>query len=171
VATSDKEPDLTKDEDRAIVNQLVKELRSKGPAVPTTHVARGTAFRGFSPPVEARALSNTQRTRPPSLAVEPTAGGVWGRIGLGVLLGIALTQWSYDHACGLGLLGYLSAVSLVIVAGIWGSVFAWRGRFALAHVVALATVFWGLALTTHEVLPHVGDAPTVAAWQCAVPYQ
>jgi hypothetical protein len=53
---------------------------------------------------------------------DPTRGdlaALWARVALGVGLGVMITQWPYPHACGLGLLQYLGAVAMVLVAGAW----------------------------------------------------
>jgi heme A synthase len=98
--------------------------------------------------------------------VHRTPAGVWGRVGLGVVLGSAVTQWAYPRACDWWLLLYFTVVGIAIMTGMWGAVSAWQRRMALAHVVALATIIWGLALGTHEVLPRVGYAKTRAVWRC-----
>jgi len=48
----------------------------------------------------------------------------------------------------------------------WGAQVSWRSRIGLAHVVAVGTIIWGLALVAHEVLPRVGYAKTRLAWRC-----
>ena len=93
-------------------------------------------------------------------------GAVWGCVSLGALLGIALPQWPYERACGSWLLLYLSAVATVVVAGWWGASVSWKSRIGLAHVLAVSTLIWGLALTAHEVLQRVGYAKTRLAWRC-----
>jgi hypothetical protein len=93
-------------------------------------------------------------------------GAVWGCVSLGLLLGIALPQWPYARACGSWLLLYLTAVGTVVVAGMWGARVSWRSRIGLAHIVAVVTMIWGLALTAHEVLPRVGYAKVRLAWRC-----
>jgi hypothetical protein len=93
--------------------------------------------------------------------------GVWARVGLGVLLTIALPQWPYGRGCDAPLFLYLAAVATVIVTGVWGAVFAWRTRLGPAHLVALTTILCGLVLITHEVLPRVGYARTGATWRCS----
>jgi hypothetical protein len=92
--------------------------------------------------------------------------GVWARVMLGFLLGVALTQWPYAHACDKPLLLYLVALTTVIVAGLWGARASWRSRMGLAHVIALGTILWGLTLSAQEVLPRVGYAKVRATWRC-----
>lgn len=91
---------------------------------------------------------------------------VWAFVCLGVMLGIALPFWPYPHSCGLWLLLYGSAVWMEVVAGIWSARLTWDTRLAVAHIVALATILWGLALTAQQVLPRVGYANAHADWVC-----
>jgi hypothetical protein len=53
-----------------------------------------------------------------------------------------------------------------VVAGIWAAHVSWRSRLGFAHVIAVATIIWGLALTAQEVLPRVGYAKERLAWRC-----
>ena len=101
----------------------------------------------------------------------PSAGrshrwGVWGRVGLGLVLGAAVTQWPNAHACGTALFLYLGAVGAVLLAGGWGAVTAWRNRLAAPHFVSIVLVIWGLALGAREVLPRVGYARQSMTWLC-----
>jgi hypothetical protein len=95
-----------------------------------------------------------------------SAAGVWACVGLGVLLGAALPYWPYDRACGTWLILYMVAVGIVLVAGMWGARVSWKSRFGFAHVIAICTIIWGLALTAEQVLPRVGYAKTRLAWRC-----
>jgi len=89
-------------------------------------------------------------------------------VSLGVLLGAALPGWPYENACGGWLLLYLSAVSLVVIAGLWCARVSWKGRIGWAHILAVSTIIWGLALTAQEVLPRepIFYAKTRLAWRC-----
>ena len=58
------------------------------------------------------------------------------------------------------------AVGTVVVAGMWGARVSWQSRLGFAHVIALGTILWGLALTGQEVLPRVGYARARAMWRC-----
>lgn len=91
---------------------------------------------------------------------------VWGRVVLGVVLGAAVTQWPNAHACGVALFLYLGAVGMVLLAGGWGAVTAWRRRLPGPHVASLALMLWGLALGAREVLPRVGYAQHSSTWIC-----
>jgi len=85
---------------------------------------------------------------------------------LGVLLGVALTQWPYAHACEKPLILYMVAVTTVLVAGLWGARASWRSRMGFAHIIALGTILWGISLSAQEVLPRVGYAKTRMTWRC-----
>jgi hypothetical protein len=92
------------------------------------------------------------------------------RLVLAVALGVAMLFWPYSSRCGVGLFGYLGASTMVIVAGVWTSVWTWRHRSVQGHVLSLLLILWGLILGGQEVLPRVGYAkPDVmhpAIWMC-----
>jgi len=145
-------------QEAAVVDSLIKKLRpfdTKRQPFDRPFVSERASTLG------ARPLS---RMRPIGGPMRP--GAVWGCVALGVILGIALPQWPYARACGGWLLLYLTAVGTVVVAGAWGARVSWRGRIGLAHIVAMGTMIWGLALTAQEVLPRVGYAKTRLAWRC-----
>jgi hypothetical protein len=138
------------DREMAEVDKLLAKLPSQESSAPT--VKRPAA--GAPGP----------RPRPAG----PTAPLVtWLRLGLGLLLGVGMTQWPYSHVCGAKLLLYLVAAGAVITSGVWSAVSSWRSRSALAHVLAILLTFWGLELVTLEVLARVGaDA---LPWFCPEP--
>jgi hypothetical protein len=90
----------------------------------------------------------------------------WVRVGLGVLLGAAMTQWPYFHACGTALFLYLGATGVVVLSGLWGAISAWRRRMGLAHMMSLLVVLWGATLAAATVLPRIGYAKRAATWWC-----
>ena len=92
--------------------------------------------------------------------------GVWARVFLGLTLSIMMAGWPYLRTCGFPLAGYLGAIGTVVLAGGWAAVTAWRHRVALAHLVALIVVLYGIILTTAELLPRTGYAVDRATWQC-----
>ena len=96
--------------------------------------------------------------------------GVMMRLLLSVALGIGMIFWPYEARCGFGLLAYLFAVAVLIGAGGWSAVWAWRHRAGKAHVLSLLIVVWGTILGAQEVLPRLGYAkPTLdhpSVWQC-----
>src|SRR6478672_7077287 len=114
-------------------------------------------------PAEKARVAEVQRTT--------TTFGVFARLVLAVILGLAMLFWPYSVRCGPGLFAYLFASSMVGVAGVWSAVWTWRHRAAQAHVLSLLLVVWGLVLAGLEVLPRVGYAfPTVAhpaTWMCS----
>jgi hypothetical protein len=95
------------------------------------------------------------------------------RLALATALAVGILFWPYPSRCGAGLAGYLVAVSVVTVGGLWSSVWTWRHRTARAHVLSLLLVVWGLVLGAMEVLPHMGyakaDATRPAGWSCVAP--
>ncbi len=96
--------------------------------------------------------------------------GVMVRLLLSVALGVGMIFWPYQARCGLGLLAYLLAVVVLIGAGGWSAVWAWRHRAGKAHVLSLLIMLWGTILGAQEILPRVGyaiptlDRPNV--WEC-----
>lgn len=150
MARPDKDPD-SNNRDSAVVDQLIKKLRP----FERSFVSEQPTTMGARPLTRIRPIRGPMR-----------AGAVWSCVMLGVLLGAALPYWPYARACGWWLLLYMTAVGTVVVAGIWGAHVSWRSRLGLPHIIAVCTVIWGLALTTHEVLPRVGYAKVRASWRC-----
>jgi hypothetical protein len=99
-----------------------------------------------------------------------TTLGVFLRLAISVVLGIAIVFWPYAARCGFGLAAYLAAVIALVVAGGWSAVWTWRHRSARGHLLSLLLVLWGLVLGAVEVLPRTGYAiPTPnhpAYWVC-----
>ena len=140
-----------------VVDRLLAQLPTlQGEAEP-----RAPAFRSSAS--EVRTGSSISYIEPPTLI------GLWGRVALGVALGGMMTIWPYYRECGLPLFGYLSAVAAVIVAGGWIAITAWKLRNAVAHVLALILLFWGLVLTADELLRRSGYAAEEAYWYCGAP--
>jgi hypothetical protein len=77
-----------------------------------------------------------------------------------------MTQWPYPHGCGVPLLAYLGATAMLMLAGTWVAVCSWRLRVGAAHILALALLFFGIALAAERVLPRVGYAAERATWRC-----
>lgn len=91
----------------------------------------------------------------------------WLRVLLALLLAVAVPVWPFLHVCGGGLMLYLGAVGVTVLAGLWSAVTSWRRRLPLAHVLSLLVVLWGLALAAMEVLPRMGYAKQALTWVCA----
>src|SRR5690242_15009449 len=66
--------------------------------------------------------------------------GTWVRVGLGLLIGIGMTQWPYTHGCGFKLWFYLLGVAAVLAAGVWSSITSWRRHLGWAHVFSQGLV-------------------------------
>jgi hypothetical protein len=142
-----------------VVDRLLAQLPGlQGGQEPLPDKAR----RSFAPE-SSRTVVGTGRMDSPSLI------GLWGRVGLGLVLGVMMTGWPYFNACGLPLFGYLVAVAAVMMAGGWTAIIAWKLRNGVAHVVALVLLFWGLVLAAVELLPRTGYAAAQATWQCGEP--
>lgn len=127
------------------------------PALPGSGSGRPPAHPGATAPVGTPAQ---ERTRTLSVLL---------RLLLGAALAIGMLFWPYKATCGLDLLGYLGAVSLIVVAGGWSAVWSWRHRSPRAHVFSLVLVAWGVAMLAAEVLPRVGYAqpdPARSLWVC-----
>ena len=80
------------------------------------------------------------------------------RLALATALAVGILFWPYPSRCGVGLAGYLAAVAVVTVGGLWSSVWTWRHRTARAHILSLALVAYGLILGAREVRPRTGYA-------------
>ncbi len=95
------------------------------------------------------------------------------RLALATALAVGILFWPYPSRCGAGLAGYLAAVSVVTVGGLWSSVWTWRHRTARAHVLSLLLVVYGLVLGATEILPRAGyakpDATRPLGFACAAP--
>ena len=96
--------------------------------------------------------------------------GVYFRLTLVVSLGISLVCWPYDVTCGAMVYGYLLAVVVLVVGGLWTAVATFTHQMPVRHLVALLMVLWGLVLGAAEVLPRIGyanPAPNRAtSWSC-----
>jgi hypothetical protein len=92
--------------------------------------------------------------------------GSWLRLLLALAFGMTMASWPYQRTCGFPLFGYLGAVVLVIWAGGWAATSAWRYRMALAHVLSLILILYGLMLGMAEILPRSGYTARQATWQC-----
>ena len=110
------------------------------------------------------------------VAAERETTRTWGaflRLALATALGVGILFWPYAHECGVGLAGYLAAISAIVAGGVWSSVWTWRHRTARAHVLSLLVVTWGLVLGAIEILPRTGyaapDAARPTGWMCVAP--
>jgi hypothetical protein len=123
------------------------------PATRSASFSSGNASAGYTQ------VRTSDLTPGPSL-------GTWSRLLLALAFGMMMASWPYSRACGFPLLGYLSAVTMVVWAGALAATAAWRYRIALAHVLSLILILYGLTLAMAEVLPRTGYAMRHATWQC-----
>lgn len=154
-------PDKDWDKELAKVDKQLASLSDEkllGPAAPAAAGGKSTTI---APPAKTVAVGEPKPT---------TNVGVFSRLALSVVLGIAMVLWPYEARCGVGLAGYLAAVVVVVASGVWSSVWTWRHRASRAHTLSLLLVLWGLVLGSLEVLPRVGyakpDGAHPAMWAC-----
>jgi hypothetical protein len=77
-----------------------------------------------------------------------------------------IAWWPYPRSCGFPLVGYLGAVTTIMLAGGWAAVAAWRYRASLAHIISMILVLYGIMLGAAELLPRTGYAVDHATWEC-----
>jgi hypothetical protein len=157
----DKEKDRDWDKELAEVDKLLAKLPLADPYL------KGDAAATKRPPGAAVHHGGPGGGGSHGLATDPRAWiGTWARVGLGLLIGIGMTQWPYTHGCGLRLIFYMVGIAAVVVAGVWSGISSWRRRLGLAHVLSLGLIIWGLILTARVILPRAGYAKTAGTWLC-----
>ena len=148
--------------DRDWEAEMKKIDRAMGKVSDDTSVAAAKAPAQAAAPV---------RLGSPSPAAATSRLGLFARVGLAVALGVGIVFWPYAARCGAGLAAYLGAVIVLVTAGGWSALWAWRHRSGKSHILGLLILVWGLVLASTEVLPRVGYAiPTVnhpADWTCS----
>jgi hypothetical protein len=103
------QPEGASDPMASVVDRLLAQLPGLQSDRPE---ARGSRPR----PPELRAGSMSFAT-PMRTDVGPSQVlATWARVVLALSLGLMLARWPYSQVCGLPLLGYLSAVAVLIVA-------------------------------------------------------
>jgi hypothetical protein len=152
-------PDPTPDPMAGVVDRLLAQLPGLQNE-PLTSGTRARNARQWDTPVV------TARQEPSTLS---QAVGVWGRVLLGLSLGLMMANWPYPKACGSPLAAYFTAVLTVTLTGMWAATSAWKRRMALAHVVSLIIVLYGFLLAGAEVLPRNGYSVDRATWECPDP--
>ena len=160
----DKEKPRDWDKELAEVDRLLAKLPHADPTL-----GRGPAPVHQPGAPGAPHAHPTHGALPPGVVPPPQPFAVWIRVGLGLLAGLAMTQWPYTHVCGLRSMFYLVGAGAVVSAGVWGAWGSWRRRMGLAHGLSIGVLIWGLALVTFEVLPKIGYAAKAATWFCPEP--
>ena len=100
----------------------------------------------------------------PSVRAQQVA--TWMRALLAAGLGIAVSNWPYASACGWRLYLLMAVLGVVFIAGGWASLWSWRTRSPIAHIVSLFVIYWGVVLAAEQVLPRIGYAAVEATWRC-----
>ncbi len=158
---ADKDKPRDWDKELAEVDRLLAKLPHADP----------TLGRG-QPPSHKPGLQGPTHTPPGhgpgGAASPPSATAVWIRVALATLVGLAMTQWPYSHACGLKLLFYMIGAGAVVAGSIWSLFGTWRRRMGLTHGLSIGLLVWGMSLLTSQVLPRVGASST-ALWFCPEP--
>jgi hypothetical protein len=97
--------------------------------------------------------------------------GVYFRLTLVICLGVSLVCWPYAVTCGAMLTGYMAAVVVLLVGGVWTGVATFTHQMPWRHLTALIMILWALLLGASEVLPRLGYANATpgraTSWSCA----
>ncbi|HEX7121510.1 MAG TPA: hypothetical protein VF178_04000 [Gemmatimonadaceae bacterium] len=130
-------------------------------------------FDGLPPepsPAEVRAKRAAERRELQRKEERKAKIGVWVRLVLVTVLGIAMLLWPYSRTCGRELFTYLGAGAMVTIGGLWVATITWRLRMARIHGVAMLIAFWGVVLLGNEVLLRTGyarvDPVNPPTWWC-----
>jgi hypothetical protein len=155
-------PDRDWDKELAKVDKQLASLSDDALAGPPPATTGGKS--ATAPRAEKTSRSATAEPRATS------SFGVYARLTLSVLVGVAMVVWPYPVRCGFGLAGYLAAVAVVTASGVWSSVWTWRHRASKAHTLSILLILWGLVLGSLEILPRIGyakpDLRHPAMWMC-----
>jgi hypothetical protein len=96
--------------------------------------------------------------------------GVYFRLTLVLCLGVCIVCWPYEMTCGFPLAGYMGAVVLMVIAGVWTASATFANRMPRSHLTAILVVVWGLILGAAQALPRIGYANPVpgrsTTWRC-----
>lgn len=151
-------PDQPRDWDKelAAIDREIAKLPEARPAPPVPGRSGGT-------PATAPAAAPVPAPSPGARAFL----GAWIRVLFGAAIALGVWSWPYAHPCGWALYGYLGAVLVVIVAGIWNILATWKRRMGAAHGVAIVVLVTGLILAAQAILPRIGYAKQVLPWMCS----
>jgi hypothetical protein len=148
--------------------ELLKAAERDAVVAPGAPGAGGAGPKGAS---KSRGGAVTAAAAPASVpAGRLSKFGLIARITLTAALAGLMLFWPYPARCGLGLAGYLGATAVLVSAGVWSAIWAWRHRAPKVHMFALALMGWGLTLGAVEILPRIGYAIASdahpATWVC-----
>ena len=83
---------------------------------------------------------------------------VRGWVTLGILLSISMAYWPYPKTYLVGMLLYLFAVAIVVVAGVWSAKLTWDLHLGGAHTISIGIVLWAIVLVAETVPPLSGGS-------------
>jgi len=123
-------------------------------------------------PADIRQKRDLERQEREEQDAAAASFGVWFRLTLLLCLAVSIAAWPYDITCGAMLSGYMAAVVLLVVSGIWTAAATFTHHMPRRHLTALLVICWGLVLGAAQVLPRIGyanPAPGRAtSWSCVV---
>lgn len=124
-------------------------------------------------PVQVRQRRDVERRERERQEAVSASFGVYFRLTLAVCLAVSLACWPYDVSCGVTLFGYMFAVAVLVVAGLWTATATFRHQMPRRHLIALLVIVWGAVLGASEVLPRIGYANPApgrgTSWSCREP--
>lgn len=153
---ADKERDRDWDREMREVDKLLAKLPDADPTL------------GRGVPTARPSQSSIPTIRPTPSGAHRVAA-TWGRLGLGLLLGVGMLVWPYSHVCGAKLLFYGIGAGTLTLSGVWSAFASWKYRKGFAHVLSILLIIWGLVLVMGVVLPRIGYAGQEAVWFCPEP--
>ena len=131
-------------------------------------------FDGLPPeptPAEKRQQREVERRERQREDATAASFGVYFRLTLVLSLAVSLACWPFDITCGTMLSGYMAAIVLLVVTGIWTAMATFTYQMPRRHLAALAIVVWGLLLGAIQVLPRIGYATPApgrgTTWECS----
>ena len=154
---ADKERDRDWDREMREVDKLLAKLPEADPTL------------GRGVPTARPSHGGTSTARTTVTGGTRSVAATWGRLGLGLLLGVGMLVWPYSHVCGAKLLFYGIGVFTLTVSGVWSAFASWKYRQGFAHLLSILLIIWGLVLVMGVVLPRIGYAGQEAVWFCPEP--
>ena len=121
-------------------------------------------------PAEQRQQRDAERRERERQDAISASFGVYFRLTLLMCLAVSLACWPYDVTCGAMLTGYMAAILLLIISGLWTAAATFTHRMPLRHLAAVLVIIWGLGLGAAQVLPRIGYANPApgrgSSWSC-----
>lgn len=121
-------------------------------------------------PAEIRQKRDVERQERERQDAAAASFGVYFRLTLVFGLAVSIAAWPYDINCGPMLFGYMAAIGLLVVSGIWTAAATFTYQLPRRHLTALLVIWWGIGLGAAQVLPRIGYANPVpgraTTWSC-----